>query len=276
MGIKFGEFNSVNEGTVMLVDGLNIAFRYKEYDVWSEDFIRTVKSLGKSYKAGRIVILSDWGNSAFRKNLHPGYKQGRRDKYETQTEEDREKFARFFEHWEQVLKDCEAHFPVIRFQGVEADDLAGYIVKNKKKYGIEQIWLISSDKDWDLLIQEGVCRFSHMTRKETTLDNWHEHYECEQEDYAHLKALMGDSGDSIPGVVGLGPKRSLALIKHYGSVFDIIDSMPIPGHQKFIAAVNQSKDLLELNLQLVDILTYCEEAIGADNTKVIDNLFNGN
>ena len=33
------------------------------------------------------------------------------------------------------------------------------------EYGLEYIWLISSDRDWDLLIQENVGRFSYVTRK---------------------------------------------------------------------------------------------------------------
>ena len=60
------------------------------------------------------------------------------------------------------------HF-TIRQKGLEADDLAAWIVGKRKEFGIDEIWLISSDKDWDLLIQDGVSRFSTVTRKETYL-----------------------------------------------------------------------------------------------------------
>ena len=60
----------------------------------------------------------------------------------------------------------------IRQTGLEADDLAAWIVGKKQEFGIDEIWLISSDKDWDLLIQDKVSRFSTVTRKEITLDNW--------------------------------------------------------------------------------------------------------
>ena len=148
--------------------------------------------------------------------------------------------------------------------------------QNCRKVVIEQVWLASSDKDWDLLVQSGVNRFSYVTRKETTVDNWSEHHDCNREDYVFLKAIMGDSGDNIKGVQGIGPKRGLELITKYGSVYDIMDSIPLAGKQKYIQALNESGQLLELNMQLVDILTYCEDAINWDNqanTAKIDALF---
>ena len=66
---------------------------------------------------------------------------------------------------------------VLRYQGVEADDIAAHLVKEKDKYGLEYIWLVSSDRDWDLLIQENVSRFSYVTRKEVRLDNWKDNYD---------------------------------------------------------------------------------------------------
>lgn len=270
MGITFNEMMATNENSILLVDGLNLAFRYRDYDEFSNDYLRTVRSLAKSYRSGRVIIAADHGSSSFRKEIYPEYKANRKERYEQQTEEEREKFQRFFNNWEETLLILEQEFPVLRFQGVEADDIAGYIVKNKAKFGIEQIWLASSDKDWDLLVGEGVSRFSYVTRKEVTIDNWSEHYDCQMHEYVDLKILMGDSGDNIKGIEGVGPKRALQLIQEYGSVFDIIESMPVPGKQKFIQALNANKDRLELNMKLVDILTYCEEAIGSENIEKIE------
>lgn len=270
MGITFNEMVSTNEASLLIVDGLNLAFRYRDYDEFTNDYIRTVRSLARSYKSGRILIASDQGSSTFRKTIYPEYKANRKEKYDQQTEEEREKFQRFFNNWEETILILNNEFDVLRFPGVEADDIAGYIVKNKARYNLEQIWLASSDKDWDLLVSEGVSRFSYVTRKEVTYDNWAEHYDCLMHEYVDLKILMGDSGDNIKGVEGIGPKRALQLIQEYGSVFDIIESMPVAGKQKFIQALNASKDKLELNMKLVDILTYCEEAIGSENIARID------
>lgn len=276
MSLTFNEITAINPGTVLVVDGLNAAFRYRDYEDFSSEYVRFVKSLAKSYKAEKIIIAADWGSSSYRKTIYPDYKQNRKEKYENQTEEEREKFEHFFNAWEECLLVLQQEFHLIRFQGVEADDIMAYISRNSNKFGIEQLWLASSDKDIDLLVRPGISRFSYVTRKETTVDNWSEHHDCNREDYVFLKAIMGDSGDNIKGVQGIGPKRGLELITKYGSVYDIIDSIPLAGKQKYIQALNDSAQLLELNMQLVDILTYCEDAINWDNqanTAKIDALF---
>jgi len=129
---------------------------------------------------------------------------------------------------------------------------------------------MSSDKDWDLLVQPGVSRFSYVTRKETTYENWSDHYGFEPTDYIHVKCLMGDSGDNVPGVSGVGPKRAQQLVEEYGTTWDIINSIPIHGRYKYIAEINENREQLELNYQPMDLVTYCQDAIGVENCKQID------
>ena len=165
----------------------------------------------------------------------------------------------------------ERGIPTLRFGGVEADDIAAYIVQKKKDFNINEIWLISSDKDWDLLIQEGVSRFSTVTRKETTLLNWDEHYEVDPEMYITYKCLTGDKGDNIPGIKGIGPKRATQLIEQYGDIYDIYNSCPIDSRYKFVEELNRNKEQLLLNVELMDLVTYSETALGK-HTKVVDDI----
>lgn len=262
------------EQTLMIVDALNLAFRYKHSGArdFAEDYLRTVESLKKSYKAKWVIIAADQGSSSYRKAIYPLYKQNRKDKYDQQTEQERLEFELFFEDFTSTLELLGEHFPVLRYQGVEADDIAAYIVGKKRKLAINEIWLMSSDKDWDLLIKPGVNRFSYVTRKETTWQNWNDHYAFDQEQYIHVKCLMGDSGDNVPGVPGVGPKRAQQLVEEYGTTWDIINSIPIQGRYKYIQAINESKQQLELNYQLMDLCTYCSDAIGTENCKQIDEI----
>lgn len=161
---------------------------------------------------------------------------------------------------------------MLRFDKVEADDIAAYIVRKAKDYPITDIWLISSDKDWDLLVNEHVSRFSYVTRKEVTNDNWNTHYDCAPDEYISIKCLMGDSGDNVKGVEGIGPKRAVDLVKEYGSAFDIVASIPIASKYKYIQALNQCKDRIMLNYQLMDLVTHCGEAIGHENCLAINKL----
>jgi 5'-3' exonuclease len=273
MSITFKKATESNN-TLLVVDALNLAFRYKHSGAtdFATDYIRTVDSLKKSYKASHVIIACDQGSSAYRKALSPEYKQNRKDKQEQQTDAERAAFELFFEDFLATIATIEntTSYPVLKFQGVEADDIAAYIVSQKSKLSTDDIWLISSDRDWDLLVQPGVSRFSYVTRKEVTIDNWNDHYDFDPEDYISIKCLTGDSGDNVAGVPGIGPKRAVSLVAEYGSTYDIIASIPLPGKYKYIQELNQCRDVLLLNYQLMDLVTHCREAIGEQNLYEID------
>jgi 5'-3' exonuclease len=273
MSITFKKATESNN-TLLVVDALNLAFRYKHSGAtdFATDYIRTVDSLKKSYKASHVIIACDQGSSTYRKTLSPEYKQNRKDKQEQQTDAERAAFELFFEDFLATIATIETttSYPVLKFQGVEADDIAAYIVSQKSKLSTDDIWLISSDRDWDLLVQPGVSRFSYVTRKEVTIDNWNDHYDFNPEDYISIKCLTGDSGDNVAGVPGIGPKRAVSLVAEYGSTYDIVANIPLAGKYKYIQELNQCRDLLLLNYQLMDLVTHCREAIGDENLAEID------
>ena len=268
MAITFSDLgNPAPNGNLLIVDGLNIAFRWKHQGVldFKYDYIRTVESLAKSYNAGQIIVLAD-GGSSWRKEIFPEYKANRKEKYAEQTEQEAKEFEMFMAEFTNTLTLIREKYPVFQFRGVEADDIAAYIVK---EFDYEDCWLISSDKDWDLLIGDKVSRFSTVTRKETTVHNWDEHYDFEIPDYITFKCLTGDKGDNVPGIPGVGPKRAVQLMQQYGDVFDIYNSCPIDGKYKYIQNLNENAEQLLINVELMDLLTYCDEAIGKENTEVI-------
>ena len=122
-----------------------------------------------------------------------------------------------------------------------------------------------------------MSRFSYITRKEVTVDNWSTHYEVDRNHYISYKCLVGDKGDNVAGITGIGPKRAVSLIKDLGSAYDIYDNLPINSKYKHIQELNANGEVLLTNYQLMDLLTYCEDAIGADNISEIDRkLINGN
>ena len=270
----------VNEdaNATLVVDALNLAFRWKHQGRtdFRYDYQSTVKSLAKSYDCTRVIITADWGSSTYRKGISPDYKQNRKEKFAEQTEEERIAFEEFFEEFEASLELLAEDYPVLRYKGVEADDIAAHLVKHKNKYDLEYIWLISSDRDWDLLIQENVGRFSYVTRKEVRLDNWKEHYDIDPEEYISLKCLTGDKGDNVPGIPGIGPKRAVQLIEQYGTAFDIYNVCPIESRYKYIQSLNENAEQLLVNYELMDLMTFCDDAIGQDNIKDIGLKLYGN
>ena len=275
MAFSFNEKIS-DESSTLVVDALNLAFRWKHQGRtdFRYEYERTVESLATSYGCRKILITADWGSSSYRKSISSEYKQNRKDKIAQQSEEEQMQFEDFIEEFEASMEVLKANHTILRYKGVEADDIAAHLVKNKEKYDLGTIWLISSDKDWDLLIQENVNRFSYVTRKEITIENWDEHYDVSPEEYISLKCLTGDKGDNVPGIPGIGPKRALQLIKEYGDAFSIYDATPIPSSYKHIQALNENSEQILQNYELMDLITYCDEAIGSENVLDIGRILN--
>jgi len=262
--------------STLIVDALNLAFRWKHQGRtdFRYDYQSTVKSLAKSYDCKNVIITADWGSSSYRKAISPDYKQNRKDKFAEQSEAERIAFEEFFEEFEASLEVLAEDYPVLRYKGVEADDIAAHLVKFKDKYDLEYIWLISSDRDWDLLIQEKVGRFSYVTRREVRLDNWREHYDIDPSMYISMKCLTGDKGDNVPGIPGIGPKRATQLIEQYGSAWDIYEAVPIDSKYKYIQELNANCEQLLVNYELMDLMTFCDDAIGQDNIVDIERVIN--
>ena len=257
--------------TTLIVDAMNLAFRWKHQGRtdFRYDFKRTVESLALSYECTKVIIAADKGSSEYRNYIYPEYKQNRKEKIAEQTEEEKMAFEEFFEEFEASLNLMEEEYTLFRYNKVEADDIAAFLVKHRKEFNLGNIWLISSDKDWDLLIDKDVSRFSYVTRKEVTYENWHEHYNVSIDHYISLKCLMGDKGDNVPGIPGIGPKRAEQLINEYGDALDIYNILPIDSKLKYIQSLNDNAERLLTNYELMDLLSYCEDAVGNENRKDI-------
>ena len=276
MGKPIYELEMAKEETgnnILIVDALNLAFRYKHAKKtdFADLYVSTVKSFAKSYSAKHIIIACDWGKSTYRKDLYPEYKGDREAKVALQTEEERDEFEAFFEEFEKAMAICEKTFLLLRYKGVEADDISAYICREYCDIDEDiNIWLISSDKDWDLLLTDKVHRFSFVTRKEYTKENFYTHYPYPLDVALDIKVLVGGK-DNVTGIAGVGEARALKLIEEHGTAFDIYDSLPIPGKAKYIQNTNEFGENILRNIQLIDKKSYCKEAIGLDNVEQLNS-----
>lgn len=265
---------------LLIVDGFNLAFRWKHkgQSEFATDYLKTVNSLAKSYSCEDIVVLSDHKGSYHRKELYDGYK-GNRD-YSKQTEQEKEAAMEFFAGFDRTIDlITRSSMHLVRFTGIEADDFAAYLVMGLE--GVyDNIWLISTDKDWDELLSPKVHRFSYASRKEFFFNNGEEgcnffdEHACDNpEQYVLMKCLKGDLSDGIRGVEGIGDKRAYSIIRNYDSLYDLIDDLPLPGKQKYIQNLNASEEILERNLMLMDLKTFSPEII-AENPEALEYVDN--
>jgi 5'-3' exonuclease len=59
------------------------------------------------------------------------------------------------------------------------------------------------------------------------IENFKKEYGIEPSKYVDVKALMGDKSDNIPGVQGIGQIGALNLVKEYGDLDNIIETLII-------------------------------------------------
>ena len=91
-----------DNNNVLIVDAMNLAFRWKHQGKkdFTFEYLRTVESLAISYNCNHIIITADQGNSSYRKEICPQYKANRREKYENQTEKEKQEMQEFFAEYE--------------------------------------------------------------------------------------------------------------------------------------------------------------------------------
>ena len=255
MSMAFKDVIPKNNNLV-LIDSLNMAFRWKRQGLgWYLELNKTIESLSNSYNARDTIVLGD-GGSIYRKSIYPDYK-GNRNK-DDQTDAEKQEWKDFFEEYTKAMENVK--YPRMRCKGLEADDIIAYLcMKLKDIY--EHIWIISSDRDLDLLLNDSVSRFSLFSKKEFTMETFEELYGYTQDKHLEVKVLNGDTGDNIIGIPGVGPKRAVAILDKFGpTAYDVMDNLPIAGTAKYIQELNKF-DSFELNYELMDLETYSEQAI---------------
>lgn len=251
----YTEFNNL-----LIIDANNLAYRYLQrasYASYEDEYARTVQSLAKSYKARRTIVCFDFGKSYYRMAMLGEYK-GTRKKPET--DEELERYNGFFDVLNRLPDELEEE--VLKFRGIEADDLLTYITQNvSTRY--DHTWIVSSDKDLIQLVDDNVSVFNIFSRKEITKQSLMQDLELTPSEFMLSRIIEGDKSDNIAGIEGIGPKRAQGLAKQYKTFEALIKALPIKGTSKYIANLNAGKDTLVRNEKLINLKKYNNDAIAA-------------
>lgn len=195
--------------TVLAVDGTNIAMRYacailgdRRRDP-SDDDVRTVLyaverailSCAKAADCDELVIAVDSGRS-FRHEIYPAYKANRE--------------AGSTGPWSERLKHWRRDWPVLAVEGFEADDILATIASRRADSSLRTV-ILSSDSDLLQLLTD----VGRVEVWKPIAGTW---YSIEKfklylpSQVALFKALVGETGDHIPGVRGIGPVRARKIL----------------------------------------------------------------
>jgi len=245
---------------LLIVDANNLSYRWLQranYSSFDTDFIRTVQSLAKSYEAARTIVCFDFGKSYYRMDMHDEYKGTRK---KPQDEDEAKRYEEFFAVLNELPNQLDDE--VLKFRGVEADDILAWITQNiSDRY--DHTWIVSSDRDLYQLIDENVSIFNIFGRKEVTLETLQEDFQVNPSEYMLSRIIEGDKSDNILGIEGIGPKRAQTLAREYKTLDSLLDALPLKGKSKYIQNLNAGRDKLLRNEKLINLKKYCEEAICA-------------
>ncbi|HEX7060817.1 MAG TPA: DNA polymerase I [Woeseiaceae bacterium] len=141
--------------------------------------------------------------------------------------------------------------PLLRVEGVEADDVIGTLCRLATAQGM-QVIVSTSDKDMAQLVDGNVTLVNTMTGSVLDRDGVKAKFDVWPEQIIDWIALVGDTSDNIPGVPRVGAKTAAKWLNEYGSVDAIIANAEAIGG-KVGESLREHIDQLRLSRELATI-----------------------
>jgi DNA polymerase-1 len=141
--------------------------------------------------------------------------------------------------------------PLLRIEGVEADDVIGTLCRRAIELGMNVI-ISTGDKDMAQLVDGHVTVVNTMTGSRLDRDGVKKKFDVWPEQIIDWLALVGDSSDNIPGVPKVGAKTAAKWLNEYGTVDEIIENADAIGG-KVGESLRENIDQLRLSRELATI-----------------------
>ena len=246
----------------LLVDGYNMAFRafYGMPELTRADgfptgalhgWVKTMWRLQDDEKPDGMLVFFDLGGSLDRLALLPEYKAQRKETPEA------------LEKQIPVIKDLTRALGLvgIELNGVESDDLVASQARALAKAGHE-VLIVSADKDFAQCVDERVKILLPPPTANPKL-GWRvldvngvvEKFGVPPVRIAEYLALIGDTSDNIPGIVGVGPKTAVKWFSEFQTLEGIIAGVAALKPERFREQVAVRTGDLRRNLKLTTLRT---------------------
>ena len=111
--------------------------------------------------------------------------------------------------------------PLLRVEGVEADDVIGTLAKQGAELGYE-VLISTGDKDMAQLVGPNVGLINTMSNSRLDRAGVKTKFDVYPEQIVDYLALVGDTSDNIPGVTGVGPKTAAKWLNQYQTLDAVI------------------------------------------------------
>lgn len=152
-----------------------------------------------------------------------------------------------------VKKVIEAlNIKMLEVEGYEADDIIGTLARKCQEQGHEVI-MVTGDKDFRQLISPMAIMWDTMKDKVTGFQSLKTEYGLDPSQFIDVMGLSGDSSDNIPGVPGIGEKTAIKLIKEFGSLEKVLESIDLIKGRKLKENLRENVESALLSKKLVTI-----------------------
>ncbi len=181
--------------------------------------LNMVYKLLDEYGPERMAVVFDAPGKTFRDDLYGEYKANRPPMPDP--------LRRQIEPLIEAIET--SGIPVLRVEGVEADDVIGTLARRAQEAGQTTV-ISTSDKDMAQLVGTDVTLVNTMDN--TTLDpeGVRRKFGVGPERIVDYLTLVGDTSDNIPGVKGVGAKTAAKWLEQYGSLEGLeAHAQEIPG-----------------------------------------------
>jgi len=213
--------------SVLIIDGLNAFLRaFTMINHINPDghhigaltgFLKSIGYAIKMLNPTKVVIVFDGvGGSNARRNLFPDYKANRNANRMTNysifqsKEEESESINNQMQRLILYLKCLPVS--VVSIEGLEADDIIGYLTHKLENFSeTKEINIMSADQDFLQLISSKTSVYSPTKKKIYKPKDVLEQFGVSATNYINYKILLGDKSDNIPGITGLGPVKLVKL-----------------------------------------------------------------
>ena len=229
-------------------------------------FVNALIKILEEEKPEYVAVVFDTKEPTFRHKEYKPYKATR------------EKMPEDMASQLDKLKEVVRAFNVISLElpGYEADDIMGTLAKKAEAAGI-LTYLVTADKDFMQLISPSVKIF----KPGKGGDEWEivdetgvmQKFGVEPEKVIDVLGLTGDASDNVPGVMGIGEKTAIPLIRQYGSIekiYEKLDSVTPKGAQEKLRK-NRDNAFLSKRLVTIDINTPISATLDDLKTRLHDH-----
>ena len=177
-------------------------------------FTRMILKLIEEKKPKYLAVVMDTKGPTFRHEIYKEYKATRPPMPEDLVVQ--------LPHIYAILKGLGVR--TIEKEGYEADDIIGTLARKGEEQDFP-VLIVTGDKDFRQLISPKISLLDTMRDKYTDYETFTKEYGVEPAQVIDLMGLSGDSVDNIPGVLGVGEKTALNLIKDFGSLEGVFEGL---------------------------------------------------